>query len=273
MQTKEPSARIPSMNDIHAVTTIFGLNKTEAEIFEYLLQYGSVKAVELRQLLHLDRAPFYRAVNDLVLKDLIVVEGTLRNQVVSLQDMDSIKTKVAAKKQQVSDAEKSLTTLQASMRDLRDNRFHRENVEIFSGTDAYLRSMMALIVGEGKILRDITPDSATLYDMAGSEKKYRDIVRQVKAARLEKGISIKILFDNQAKNIDEQSASSKKDLKESRIFHGNLNLQCYLNTCGSRSLFYTKDKNGSWGILLKDKLITNLLESLFDVLWNQARPL
>lgn len=261
------------MDELHAVTKVFGLNKTESEVFEYLVQFGAVKSADLRRQLHLDRAPLYRAINDLVLKDLVIVTGSLRNQAVELQDMPSIKAKIESKKQEIQNAEKSLQSLQASMQDLRDSRFHRENVEIFSGKDAYLRSMMALMKGEGKILRDITPDSATLYDMAGGESSYRDVVRQVIKTRLKKRIKIQILFDNLAKNIDELSATSKKDLKESRRFPGDLHLQCYLNTCGTRTLFYTKDVNGSWGILLKDELITKLLESLFDVLWSQAKPL
>lgn len=261
------------MADLHALTKVFELGKTESEIVEYLLQYGRVKAVELRKVLHLDRAPFYRALSTLTLQDLIVVQGSLRQQSVSLQDLASIKNHLASRKNEIASAEQSLKDLEASMRELRDDRYHRDNVEIFSGKNAYVHSMLSVLNGGGKLLRDITPDSATLYDMAGSEQKYREIVREVKRTRLKKKIAIQILFDNQAKNIDSLSATSTKDLKESRRFDGNLRLECYLNTCGSRSLFYTKDATGSWGIVLKDPLITNLLNSLFDVLWLQSKPL
>ena len=259
--------------NLHSITTTFGLNQGESEIFEYLLQYGKIKAVELRKNLHLDRAPFYRSLTSLESKNLVLISGTLRKQTVDLQTIDSIKTALSLKKQQIVSAEKSLDTLAASMRELRDDRYHRDNIEVFSGPDAYLQSMLSVLKGGGKILRDITPDSGMLYSMAGSKENYESAVNAVKSERLKKNIAIQILFDNQARIIDSISATNPLTLKESRRYDGNLKLDCYLNTCGSRSLFYTKDATGSWGIIIKDPLIANLLNSLFDVIWNLSKPL
>lgn len=259
--------------NLHAITVTFGLSLSESEVFEYLLQYGSVKAVDLRKNLHLDRAPCYRTLSDLESKNLVVIKGSLRKQIVDLQDIISIKDALNIKKKEIEQAQVSLSALQANMKELRDNRYHKDNVEIFSGSEAYLESMLCVIKGGGKIFRDITPDSRFVYEMAGGEAKYRKIIREFKAQRIKLNIAIRILFDNQAKNIDELSATNPVDLKESRVFGGNLKLDCYLNTCGSRSLFYTKDASGTWGIVLKDPLIANLLNSLFDVIWNLSKPL
>lgn len=259
--------------NVHAITKTFGLSQPESEVFEYLLQYGSIKAVDLRKNLHLDRAPFYRTLTILESKDLVIISGNLRKQVIVLQDITSIQSALRLKKEEIDLAEKSLANLSVSMRELRDNRYHKDNVEIFSGDDAYLQSMKAILSGGGKILRDITPDSAMLYGMAGSREKYESIVTKIKAERLKKNIAIKILFDNQAREIDGLSATNPSTLKESRQFEGNLKLDCYLNICGSRSLFYTKDASGSWGIIIKDPLIANLLNSLFDVIWQLSKPL
>ena len=257
----------------HAIISTLGLTGGESEIFEHLLEYGEIKAVELRKNLRLDRAPFYRALSLLENKNLVAVKGSLRKQVVSLQQIESIKSILTQKKLELEAAEKSLLSFQANMKDLRDKRYHQDNVEIFSGEDAYLESMKSVLSGGGKLLRDITPDSGTLYQMAGSKEKYESIVKVIKAERLKKNIAIQILFDNQAKDIDIYSATNPKTLKETRVFGGNLKLDCYLNTCGSRSLFYTKDQSGSWGIVLKDPLIATLLNSLFDVIWNLSKPL
>ena len=259
--------------NLHSLTSTFSLSTSESEVFEYLLQYGQIAAVTLRKNLHLDRAPFYRTLSNLESKNLVVISGSLRKQTVELQSLESIEDTLAKKKVEIESAEKALANLAANMNELRDNRYHRENVEIYSGEDAYLQSMLAVLRGGGKLLRDITPDSATLYKMAGSQKAYENIVKIIKSERLKKKIAIQILFDNQAKNIDQYSATNPKTLKESRVFGSNLKLDCYLNTCGSRSLFYTKDATGSWGIVITDSLITNLLNSLFDVVWNLSKPL
>lgn len=259
--------------NIHSLVNSFRLSQSESEIFEYLLQYGAIKAVELRKILHLDRAPFYRTLSMLEAKNLLVVSGSLRQQVVELQSLDSIKLSLDQKKQELESAQKSLSSLAVNMKELRDKRYHKENVEIYSGENAYLESMQSILKGGGKILRDITPDSSTLYSMAGSKSKYESIVSMIKAERLKKRIAIQILFDNQAKNIDKLSVTNPATLKESRKYDGNLKLDCYLNTCGSRSLFYTKDSAGSWGIVIKDPLIANLLNSLFDVVWSLSKPL
>lgn len=259
--------------NVHSITSTFGLTNSESEVFEYLLEYGDIKAVDLRKNLHIDRAPFYRTLAELESKNLIVISGTLRKQIVRLQNIDSISQVIASKKTELESAEKSLKSFQANMKELRDTRYHKDNVEIFSGTDAYMQSMRAVLLGGGKILRDITPDSGTLYKMAGSKESYEKVVKSIKAERLRKKIAIQILFDNQAKDIDEHSATNRQTLKETRVFGGNLKLDCYLNTCGSRSLFYTKDATGSWGIIIKDPLIANLLNSLFDVIWQLSKPL
>lgn len=257
----------------HAIISTLGLTGGESEIFEHLLEYGEIKAVELRKNLRLERAQFYRSLSMLENKNLVTIKGSLRKQVVSLQQIDSIKSILTQKKLELETAEKSLLSFQANMKDLRDKRYHQDNVEIYSGEDAYLESMKSVLSGGGKLLRDITPDSGTLYQMAGSKDKYESIVKVIKAERLKKQIAIQILFDNQAKDIDIYSATNPKTLKETRIFGGNLKLDCYLNTCGSRSLFYTKDQSGSWGIVLKDPLIATLLNSLFDVVWKLSKPL
>lgn len=257
--------------NMHGLVNTFGLTQAELEVFEYLLQYGSIKAVELRKILHLDRAPFYRTLSSLEAKNLVVIKGALRQQVVELQSLDMIKQSLENKKLEIASAQKSLSSLAVNMQELRDQRYFRQNVEIYSGDNAYLEAMQAILKGGGKLLRDITPDSGTLYTMAGSQANYESVVKKIISERLKKKIAIQILFDNQVKILDEYAYTNSKTLKESRIFNGNLKLDCYLNTCGSRSLFYTKDSTGSWGILIKDPLITNLLNSLFDILWNQSK--
>ncbi len=261
------------MLDIHAITKAFELNKLEGEILEHLLENGRTKAVDLRRVLHLDRATFYRLLKELELKDLLVISGSPRQQAVALQDIKMLSTLLTTRKSNLIAAEKALKDLQANMRDLRDNRYRQDNVEVISGKDAYLKSMLSLIRGGGKLLRDITPDSGTLYKMAGDKTNYEGIVRIVKAERLRKKIAIQILFDGSAKEIDHHSRTSSVDLKEVRKFDKKLKLDCYVNTCGTRTLFYTKDATGSWGILIKDPLITNLINSLFDVVWSMAHPL
>jgi sugar-specific transcriptional regulator TrmB len=261
------------MLELHAVAKAFDLTRTESEIVEFLLQYGSVKSAELRQILHVDRTPFYRALNNLVIKDLVVVTGPLRKQSVELQDLKAISTRLSTKKQELAAAEQSLVKFQASMRELRDKRYHQDNVEIFSGQGSYLRSMNAILSGGGKILRDLTPGHTTLYKLAGSEQEYREIVKEIKAKRIRLGISIRTLMDNQAQKNEKIISPQTFELKEYRFFPGNLHMQCYLNTCGSRTLFYTSDVTGSWGILLKDQLIAKLASSLFDALWAQSHSI
>lgn len=259
--------------NLHAVISTLGLSGSESEIFEYLLEYGGIRAVDLRKNLHLDRAPFYRALSILEGKNLIVVQGSLRKQIVLLQNIDSITAIITQKKLEIDVAEKSLKSFEANMKDLRDNRYHHDNIEIYSGENAFINSMYSVLKGGGKVFRDITPESDTIYEMAGGRDKYMVFFKKFKPYRVKHKVTIKILFDKNAKIIDQISMTNKSDLKETRVFGGSLKLDCYLNICGSRSLFYTKDQSGYWGIVLKDPLIANLLSSLFDILWNLSKPL
>lgn len=260
-------------SDLHALIKSLDLSQIEGEIFEHLLEFGYIKAVDLRKVLHIERTPFYRTLSLLEEKNLITISGDLRKQVIHINEFSEINQVLEDKRKQMTIAQQSLANLKANMRQLRDNRYRNDNVEVISGPDAYLNAMQSLIRGGGKILRDITPDSATLYQIAGSKEKYERIVSEIKSERLKLNISIRILFDNQAKVIDDLSMTNPITLKESRVLNSNLHLGCYLNTCGSKTLFYTKDVDSSWGIIIKDELITNLMNSLFDVLWNQSTRL
>lgn len=260
-------------DDLTIFSKVFTLSSIEQDIFTYLAEYGATKAVIIRKMLKHDRAGFYRAINNLVYKDLVVVTGAKRAQVISLQESNVLSRQLSRQKETIIQAQKSLSSLQNHMAQLRDNRYRQSNVQVVSGKNAYLQSMQTLLKGGGKILRDISPDSAALYKMASSQLAYENIVKIVKSERLKKKISIRILFDQKAKVIDSLGVSSKSDLKESRVYSGNLHLDCYLNTCGSRTLFYTQDATGSWGIIIKDELIAKLLNSLFDVLWDNSKPL
>ena len=58
-------------SDLHALIKSLDLSQIEGEIFEHLLEFGYIKAVDLRKVLHIERTPFYRALSLLEAKNLI----------------------------------------------------------------------------------------------------------------------------------------------------------------------------------------------------------
>lgn len=250
-----------------------GLNAPENEIFEYLLEYQSSMASDVRKVLHLDRTVFYRSLSTLENKGIVTITGKLRRQKIDIKDIAAIKKILHDKQDELTQASKSLDTIQMQIKELRDKRYKQENIHVFSGKRAFMQAMDETLLGGGKIYRDLTPDSSAVYQLAGGKKAYLDFIHDFKNRRIKKNVKIRILLDSNAKYLDELDYTTKADLKEVRQFGSNLRLDCFLNTCGDRTLFYTKDKNGSWGLVIKDELITKLLNTLFDLLWSQANVL
>lgn len=259
-----------SMDKLSLVAGALALKPAEREVVEYLLQYGGSKAAEMRSFLHLDKTQYYRALESLQDSGIITVFGERRSQVVELVEMAVLQEALAKKKREIEMAQNSLATLADQAKQMVNSSYFSRNIEVISGKDAYLRSMKSVLAGGGPVLRDITPDSAVLYKMAGGKKEYEGIVSQIKRLRKSKKIAIQILFDNSAKIIDGLSKTNRDDMKEARMFQGDLHLNCYLNICGSKTLFYSQNKVGCWGLVIKDEIISKMLAALFDAMWGMS---
>ena len=258
------------MSDAKLLANTLNLTIIESEIFEYLLDYQSSRASEVRKILRLDRTAFYRSITSLENKGIIKISGKLREQKIEIRDIQGLKTILDNKQKDIAQAKSSLDVIQSKMKQLRDARYKQDNIKIFSGKSAFIQAMNETILGGGKVYRDLTPDSEEVYQLAGGKKEYFNFILDFKKRRVERGIQIRILLDKKAKSLDDLDYTNRLDLKEVRQFGGDLKLDCFMNTCGDRTLFYTKDKNGSWGLVIKDELITKLLNTLFDYIWSQA---
>lgn len=259
------------MTKISLLAKTLGLNSVENEIFEYLLEYQSGMASDVRKVLRLDRTIFYRCLSSLENKGIVTISGKLRRQNIEMRDIEVLKKILHEKQEDIAQASKSLNTIQKQIKELRDIRYQKDNIRVFSGKRAFMQAMNETLLGGGKIYRDLTPDSASVYQLAGGKQAYLEFIHDFKSRRIQKNIYIRILLDSNAKNIDELDHTNIVDLKEVRQFGSNLKLDCFLNTCGDRTLFYTKDKNGSWGLVIKDEFIAKLLNTLFDLIWSQAK--
>jgi len=255
--------------DIIQALEKLNITKNEAEIYLHLLKTGRFSGAETYKQLNMDKSSFYRSIKNLAKIKLVRIEGERRNQKFYPASVSKLKEIQKEKIEEIKSIENNLDNLMKELEDYSSRSFMKNNIQIFEGENAYFEFMEQKLKGNVKLIRDITISKKSLYSFAGSKKKYDEYVSSFIKKRVEKGIKINMLLDKTIKS-GKWMRSFPKDLKEVRQFKGKLNVDCFLNVFGDKIGFMTEKAGKFWGIIIKDKLISDLLAKMFDGLWEQS---
>lgn len=152
-----------------------------------------------------------------------------------------------------------------NMREMIDNLLGHEKLQVLSGRDAYelpvlLRVEQRPTVVKQLINQDLVP---AFHEMTGP------LVREIIAKRVEYGISMKNLltFSDPVKEIER---SNRATLKETRMLPKSFRFDLILAIFGEYVAVTKLDINDCFGYVVKDKMMADSFESIFDVLWDQG---
>jgi sugar-specific transcriptional regulator TrmB len=257
--------------DISKSLKDIGFTQNEIDIYTYMLQSGTVFGTEVYKKLSMDKSSFYRALNTLKKKELVYSHGETRNQKFKARDPSKLLTLQREKEQEIQEAGKNIHSFIKEIDRYTKENFKSNNIKIYEGDNAYFLFMEEILRGKVSIMRDFSLGGKNTYKYAGSKEKYYDFLNNYFIPkRIEKGIHIKILYDKTVLP-DDFDISNPKTLKECRQCDEKLNLECFLNTFGDRSGFISEKAGKFWAIIIKDRMITNLLNSMFDIIWNKSK--
>lgn len=256
--------------DISKSLKDIGFTQNEIDIYSYILKNDLVLGSEVHKKLSINKSSFYRALKNLQKKGLVLAQGETRNQKFKTTPIANLLDLQKQKEVEVKQAKVDIKNFIEDINEYTKNSFKSNNVKVLEGKSAYYIFMEEMLKGKVDVIRDLSVGHVKTFGFAGSQEKYYGFMKTYIKRRVSKGIKIRILYDFSNVGPDKLDRTSSDNLKEARRFRGKLNLECFMNTFGDRVGFFTEKAGDFWCIIIKDRIITNCMNSLFDVLWGQS---
>lgn len=242
---------------------VLGLSDIETTVFLHLLKNGKSSAPEIISALAFDKSTFYKTVKELSNRGLISITGSRRQQI--------YEAKLAQYKKQKEDEYKNInSTVEDLLKNYETGRFKDSNVQIFEGPNAYFDLMEETLKGNVKLIRDLDAGSVVNAFFAGSKGKYLKYLSGYIPKRLKKKTAVKIIVDSTVPD-DERDRTNLKKLKEARQYTKPLKFSCSIYTFGDKVGFLTLRNNTPWVLIIKDPIIANVINVMFDAMWDISK--
>jgi len=244
-----------------------GLTENEIKVYGYLLRVGEASGRAIVLSSNLDKSSVYRSIAELEHKGLIYRIGERRNQKFVPYSHDKLLNLQRQKEEEIQNNRRELEAFINDLQTYAKKQYKSSNVLIFEGAEGYVAWNDARLYKKGSLIRELTTRRA----IEPYVKDYYRYMDDYISKRIKKGISMRVLFDTSEEN-DRIDITSKKLFKESRQIESKLKLDAIMSTFGTKCGFYSGEDKNAMGIIINDSLIANLINSMFDYMWERAKP-
>ena len=140
-----------------------------------------------------------------------------------------------------------------------------DRIEVFEGLDAYIAAVTKRIEVAVSPIRQIINGDVVAKFHAKTDYLVHEIIKQ----RVEKEIWIKnfIRLEDSNKEIE---VSNKTQLKETKILPKNFKNTAMVASFGEYLSMTNMDEKDTFGVIIKDKLLVENWNSMFDAMWENA---
>jgi hypothetical protein len=202
---------------------------------------------------------------------LISRSGSTKNQEFFIEDIYKLNELINLKEKEIISVKNDFKNLIKNIEKHSEEVYKSNNIEIFEGKDGYFLWMEKRLKGNHKVIKEL--GSIRFLSNFLSGKDYDKYMTKHIAKRVKKGILMLSLFDiNEPIDPEDKLNYTHKDLiKETRQFPGALELGAFLEIYGDYFGYFTIKNDKFMGVVIYDPLTTKLLNSIYDVLWNQSK--
>ena len=233
----------------------WGLNEKEASTYLFLIENGLSSVQEISKKTGILRQTVYEIVNKLEHYGLI--SEISQNKKTFFQ---------AAKPQKLVsllDEKKSIiNSVLPSLEELEERAKSDSNVRVFKGVKGIKTINQEVL--ECKKIKTLLPD-------IGEEFMKEFYIENFSIKRIEKKIPIKVLR-GEVKTIYQKTIKTDKEIFREVKFNKELTPIKAQYIIYGNSLAIISFHGEPFGVVIKDPLIHNSIEIMFDVLWKQAKP-
>lgn len=245
-----------------------GLTSNEIDVYLFLIRNGPNSGANIYSTLGQDKASCYRALNSLIKLQLINRSGSTKNQEFFVEDVYKLNDLIGKKEKELASVRTDFNQILKMIEQNSEEVYKSQNIEIFQGKDGYPLWIERRLQGKHKLIREL--GSKEFITAIIKESDYTPYMTKYIAKRIKKGIMMHSMADIR-ETVDGIDITSKALYKETRIFPKLLNLDAFISIWGDYFGYYTKKAGEFMGVAIYDPLMSRLLESIFDVLWDQSK--
>ncbi len=254
------------MTDIYEAMEKLGLTRNEVTIYKYLLRKGISTGAQIWAENSLDKSSAYRAIGQLQEKRLIYAIGETRNQKFSAYPVEALKglhQKVASKLDQVS---KDIDSFIENINEYAKDNYKSSRIQLYEGPEGAKLFYKERLKGHVDMIRQF----GIWEERKDMLKDYGQFMEGFVKERNERKIPIKILFDA-SQNPIHFGSTDEKNLKEVRKLDHKMNLSAMMAVHGDSVSISTKEDGSFLGLVIRDRLVSDLMAQMFEYMWDQAK--
>jgi sugar-specific transcriptional regulator TrmB len=256
------------MKSIDVLLGEAGLSKNASAVYLYLLRSGERAGTEIYSDTQMDKSSCYRAIKELVELGLVSTNGETRNQTFCAYSPNRLIDIVRIEQDRLVETKHELELFSKSMDSYISESYKSKNVTVLEGPSGYLRYMEARLEKPGSIIRDIT----TIESELGHHEDYLTWIQGHIKERVKRKISIRVLYGS-TDTIVPVNTTIPNELKEARQLPSPLSIRANISTFASTMGIYRQTGKDFLGILIRDPIVTEMQNSIYDYLWNQGKPI
>lgn len=247
-----------------------GLKPNESSVYLAFLKHNEKTAAEISRILHMDKSSCYRAVHELVRIGLLVANPKKRGTTHSAVSPHVLKELLNKKKNELANQEHALTQLINRLgHEAAEKRATYIRVEkgIQAVRDSMDASLEAAIRTNGMIKERYRLDYPFFQD-----KDHIKWVNSFAERRIKAAISTKVIVDFAGEKIFPKLMKTDKSiLKELRLMPKEMHDMHSLRIAGDLTIITSFDRKKDYIVItIKDKFVSELMESLFDFVWERS---
>lgn len=240
-----------------------GLTLNESRVYLYLLQFGTSLGNEIIASLQIDKSSCYRAIHSLIQKNLVCKAGEERNQQFSPNPPEYLQQLVVAAQQKLDATKLALSKIEQIIPEYIGQNYKNKHITVITSPEGYSAYMEARLESKSKLIRDLSTRTTAAPFYSNYDVSMLDYVsRRVKA-----GIFLRQLGQNLDHN-SKWDKTSKALLKEVRPLPPGFVAPAVFSSWDDYSALFSISQNKITGFMVRDSLITELLNSFFDAIWN-----
>jgi sugar-specific transcriptional regulator TrmB len=254
--------------DLHKVLTSIGLSDNEIEVYILLLEEGTKSGNEIVTDLKLEKSSVYKALKSLSVQNLITSTGSVRSQKFSASSKESVLAVFKKRSDEITRAGTIFANVFSESEKYTSDKYVGDSIKVYSGLGAATRYHKALLGSNTTFLKTLA-STQVQHNVVGSAN-YVEVNSWFIDERVSKGIAVNVLFDSTSVP-DEYDVTTPPLLKECRQLPLSLNLPSIMTIANGKVFFSTTKRNKFWGISIEDETIAILLNSIYDLMWAQAK--
>ena len=255
--------------DFHQLTQQVGLTLNESKVYLFLSTSGLNTGSEIFQGLNLDKSSTYRAINSLIKKNLVYSIGEERNQQFGANSSDTIFSLIDHKQKELDETKHQLKTITQELTQYTRDKYKQDHITVFQGIEGFKQWNNTRLEYSDTVIRELSQREALILFFE-SEYQYEKYMRAYIKKRISNNISIRVLCGKNSAE-DEFDVTSKKLLKEVRTIKTNFDADATLSTWRNKTGFISFNQGSPLAIIIKDKFITSIINTLYDTLWNVSK--